>query len=76
MNLFRSKEHIRSWVQFREGTEDGMIPLYDLLKLFSGSYFRSRLDPDWVSRMGEQRKETVSTLMEIGKTGPFWRRPK
>ncbi len=53
-----------------------MIPLYDLLKLFSGSYFRSRLDPDWVSRMGEQRKETVSTLMEIGKTGPFWRRPK
>ena len=76
MNLFRSEEHIRGWVEFREGTEDGIIPLDDLLRLFSGSYFRKRLDPDWVSRMREYMMETRTTLGEIGKTGPFWQRPK
>ncbi len=76
MNLFRSKEPIRSWTQFKEGTEEGIIPLDDLLMLFSVSYFRNRLDPDWVSRMGEYRKEILATLGKIGKTGPFWRRPK
>ena len=76
MNLFRSEEHIRNWAQFKEGTEEGIIPLEDLLKLFSVTYFRKRLDPDWVSQSREYRKELVATLVEIGKTGQFWRRPK
>jgi hypothetical protein len=76
MNLFRSEDHIRSWAQFKEGTEEGILPFEDLLKLFSVSYFRKRLDPDWVSRSREYLKEWVATLIEIGKTGQFWRRPK
>jgi two-component SAPR family response regulator len=76
MNVFRSEDHVRSWAQFKEGTEDGMMPLEDLMKLFSGTYFRRRLDPDWVSRSREYLKEWVGRLIEIGKTGPFWRKPK
>jgi len=76
MNLFRSEDHIHSWAQFKEGTEEGIIPLADLVKLLSVTYFRKRLDPDWVSRSREYLKEWVATLIEIGKTGQFWRRPK
>jgi len=76
MNLFQSEEHIHNWAQFKEGTEEGIISLENLLRLFSGSYFRRRLDPDWVFRSREYSKEWVKTLIEIGKTGQFWRRVK
>ncbi|UCH21368.1 MAG: hypothetical protein JSU83_23190 [Deltaproteobacteria bacterium] len=76
MNLFRSEEHIRNWVGFESDTEEGIIPLPDLVRLFSGNYFRRRLEPDWVSRSREYGREMVETLKEIGKTGPFWQLKK
>ncbi|MEJ2165535.1 MAG: hypothetical protein P8X90_08395 [Desulfobacterales bacterium] len=76
MNLFRSEEHIRSWSGFKPGTEEGIIPLGDLATLFSGNYFRRRLDPDWVSRSRDYAREMVKTFAEIGKTGPFWQRSR
>jgi hypothetical protein len=72
MNLFRSEEHVRSWDRFDAGSEEGIISLADLVVLFSGNYFRRRLDPDWVSRSGEYAMEMVATVQKIGKTGPFW----
>jgi len=57
---------------FDASTEDGIILLPDLMKLFSGSYFRKRMDPDWVSHSREYAGEMVATMIEIGKTGPFW----
>ncbi len=76
MNLFRSEDHVRGWASFKEGTEEGMVPLADLVKLFSGSYFRNRLQPDWVSRSREYIKEMLGTLKELGMAGPFWKRPQ
>ena len=76
MNLFRSEEHIRNWPRFDSATEEGMVPLDDLVKLFSGNYFRRRMDGDWVSNSRDYAREMVETLKEIGKTGPFWLRPK
>jgi len=76
MNLFRSEEHIRNWTRFDPASEEGIIPLQDLVKLFSGNYFRRRMDQDWVSRSREYAREMVETLKEIGKAGPFWLRPK
>ena len=76
MNLFRSEEHIRNWARFDSATEEGIIALADLVKLFSANYFRRRLDPDWVSRSREYGREMAAVLVKIGKTGPFWRRPK
>ena len=76
MNFFRSEEHVRNWARFDAETEDGIVPLADLVKLFSGNYFRRRLDPDYLSHSREYAREMAKTLGEIGKTGPFWRRPK
>ncbi len=76
MNLFRSEEHIRNWPRFDPATVEGILSLSDMVKLFSGIYFRRRLDPDWVSHSREYVKEMVTTLAELGKTGPFWKRPK
>jgi hypothetical protein len=76
MNFFRSEEHIRNWPRFDPATAEGILSVPDLVKLFSGSYFHRRLDPDWVSHNKEYVREMVSTLAELGKTGPFWKRPK
>ncbi|MEE9613129.1 MAG: hypothetical protein V3W19_17870 [Desulfatiglandales bacterium] len=76
MNLFRSEEHIRNWARFDSAAEEGIVPLGDLVKLFSGNYFRRRLDPDWVTNSRGYAREMVATFKEIGKTGPFWMRPK
>ena len=76
MNFFRSEEHVRNWARFDPSTVDGIIPLLDLVKLFYGPYFRRRMDLDWVSRRQEYAREMIATMAEIGKTGPFWKRPK
>jgi len=76
MNLFRSEDHIRSWAKFKEGTEEGIMPLEDSLKLVSVGLFRKRLDPDYVSQRQGYIKEFVATLVEMGKSGQFWRKPK
>ncbi len=76
MNCFRSEEHVRNWASFVAGTEEGMTPLPDMMKLFSGTYFKKRMDEDYVSHMFEYGRDMVQTLKELGKTGPFWKRPK
>jgi hypothetical protein len=76
MNFFRSEEHLRNWVGYDPATKEGIFPLADLVKLFSGNYFRRRLDKDWLSRSREYAREMAGTLRDIGKTGPFWFKPK
>ena len=76
MNFFRSEEHIRNWVRFDPATAEGIIPLPDVVKLFSCEYFRRRLDPDYFSKRLNYRAELLKTLKEINKTGPFWQQPK
>ena len=60
----------------QKASEEGIVPLQDLVKLFSGNYFRRRMDQDWVSHSREYAREMVATLKEIGKAGPFWLGPK
>jgi hypothetical protein len=76
MNLFRSEEHVRNWASYVEGTEEGITPLPDMVKLFSTPYFKRRMDENYVSRMFEYAREMIPTMKEINKTGPFWKRPK
>ena len=72
MNLFRSEEHIKNWVQHDPAAEEGILPLPDLVKLFSGNLFQRRLDPDYVSQCGKYMQEFLAELAELGKTRPFW----
>jgi hypothetical protein len=73
MNLFRSEEHIRNWARFAPTTEEGILPLADVAKAFSGNFFRKRLDPDYVSRSKEYLGEFLAEIAELAKTRPFWR---
>jgi hypothetical protein len=72
MTFFRSEEHLRNWALFKPGTEEGIISLPDLIKLFSGNMFRRRLDPDYLFHLREYGIDFINTLQEIGKVGPFW----
>ena len=76
MNLFRSEEHIRNWAQFDPAAEEGIVPLENVVKLFSGNYYRRRMDGDWVSRSREHARDMVATLKELGMSGSFWRTRK
>jgi len=73
MNLFRSEEHVRNWSGFKPDTDEGIIALGDLVKLFSGNYFRRRLDDNWVSR---SREYAIELGKEFAKRGPFWQLQK
>ena len=73
MNLFRSEEHLRSWSLYDPDSADGIMPLADYATLFSAGLFRERLQPDYVMRLPQLMPEWVTTLVKLGKTGPFWR---
>jgi hypothetical protein len=75
MNFFRSEEHLRTYDRFDPSTQEGIIPLPDAVKLFSIQYFRRRLDPDYFSKRLNYRGEMSEVLKELGKTGPFWKKP-
>ncbi len=72
MTFFRSEEHLRNWAQFDPATKEGIISLSDLVKLFSGSLFKRRMDPDYVSHILEYRAEMVNDLQKLEKAGAFW----
>lgn len=75
MNLFRSEEHVRNWSGFKSGTEEGIIELSAVAKLFSIDGFTRRLDPDYVSNYQKYVKEFISAIGEMGKVRPFWSPP-
>ena len=72
MNLFRSEEHVRNWSGFKSGTEQGIVELSALVKVFSGILFTRRLDPDYVSNFRKYIGEFIAAIGEIGKVRPFW----
>jgi hypothetical protein len=69
MNLFRSEEHVHNWSGFKADTEGGIVSLLDMAKAFSGSFFKRRLDPDYVSHTQEYMMEMVGTWQAMGS---FW----
>jgi hypothetical protein len=71
MNLFRSEEHIRNWARFDSATAEGILPLEDIVRLFSWNMFRRRLEPNYVSNIGEYLGEWLAALAEIAKKRPF-----
>ncbi len=73
MNLFRSEEHVKAWSLYDPASEEAIMPVEDWAKVFGGRMFTNRLDPDYLSRVGEYRGDFGKTLFsELGKTGPFF----
>ncbi len=76
MNLFRSEEHIRNWRRYDPAAEQGILPLQNVVHVFSGKFMQKRLDLDYASHALEYFGETLSLLSEISKSRPFWTPPK
>jgi len=72
MLFFRSEEHRQGWAQFAPEVAEGHIPLSELVKLFSGDYFKRRLDPDYMSHIREYESGFINDLRQIKEAGRFW----
>jgi hypothetical protein len=72
MNLFRSEEHIRNWPHFDASTEEGILPLDDLVHMFSMNFFKHRMDETYVTDSRNYVKEFFAAVAKIGEEKPFW----
>jgi len=72
MNFFRSEEHLRNWSDFDPSTLPGILPLADLMTVFSADFFKRRLDVDYLSKMRQYGGGFVAALKQVGKSGDFW----
>jgi hypothetical protein len=72
MNLFRSKEHVKSWSQFKPGTEAGILTLDNAMRVMSTPRHRDRLRPDYVSTLPATVPAFVQRLLEVSDNSPFW----
>jgi hypothetical protein len=65
MNLFRSEEHIRNWVRYDPAAKQGILPLENIVKVFSGKFFQKRLGLDYASHAQEYFGEVLPILSGI-----------
>ena len=75
MNLFRSEEHIRNWSRYDPAAEQGILPLENIVTVFSGKFMQKRLDSNYASHALGYFSEVISMMSEIAKTRPFWTPP-
>jgi len=69
MLLFRSEEHVATWLGGRTpGATISVTTLSDL----ANAWWSDRLDPDWRPRTRDQNQAILDGL---GLTGPFWTFP-
>ena len=66
MNLFRSEEHLASWLGDR--TPGAVLPVTTLAAL-AGAWWGDRLAAGWRPHTREQNQ---AILDRLGLTGPFW----
>ncbi|MDH3296539.1 MAG: hypothetical protein OER95_19635 [Acidimicrobiia bacterium] len=71
MNLFRSEEDVRHWSQFDPATSEGILPLDELVELFSVDHFTRRLETDYIAS-GLHGNTLIAAVTELAKTKPYW----
>jgi hypothetical protein len=69
MNLFRSEEHVESWLGGR--SRGATIPV-TVLSALGHAWYSDRLAPAWRPR---SREHSQAILDGLGLTGDFWRLP-
>jgi hypothetical protein len=72
MNLFRSEEHAKHWLDYDPVSAESIMSLSNWATAFSGPLHRNRLRPDYLSRLHEYASALFSSLKKLGKEGPFW----
>jgi len=74
MNLFRSEEHVRRWADFDPESADGIKPVRELVRAFSGPLFTQRLSAEYLKRVQEWLPGLVADLDRLDASGAdAWR---
>lgn len=76
MNLFRAEETLYQWSQTDIAEGGGVMRIDQILALFGGQVFRRRLEPDYLSRVPEYRRELGSIMANVGLIGPAFMPPR
>ena len=76
MNLFACEDNVLQWSQSDPESVAGIRPLEDWLAIFATDLFKRRLDPDYLHKMLDYRKQMGAVMVERGMTGPWFMRPK
>ena len=63
---------MKNWSLYNPDSEDSIMPLADWMRLVNVGLWRNRMQPDYLARVGEYRAEFLTTVHQMGKTGPFW----
>ena len=69
MNLFRSEEHIETWLS---GRASGTTLRVEELSALAHAWWADRFSPQW---QPHTRDENQAILDELGLVGEFWRLP-
>ncbi len=72
MNLFRAEEHAKNWSGGRRVAAGGLLPLNDILTIFSAPNYRQRLNGRYISALPELRKTQLETIERVTGGHPFW----
>jgi len=72
MNLFRSEEHVKNWLQYDPVSAESIMPLSNWALAFNGPLHRNRLQPDYLIHVKDYAAEMFKYLKKLGKEGPFW----
>jgi hypothetical protein len=73
MNFFRSEDHARRSADFSPDAEGGLLPLRDVMSIFSAPAFRERRNGRYMSRRPALRAELLATVKAVTNNHPFWR---
>lgn len=63
---------MRNWVDFQPGTEEGILPLADVLAIMSTSRHREKLNGKYISSASGYGPAFLQRLKEVAGTSPFW----
>ncbi len=69
MNLFRSEEHVRRWLE-ASGWESGTTITSATMCELAHRWWETRVADDWRPR---DRDKSQAILDDLGLTGDFWR---
>jgi hypothetical protein len=72
MNLFRSKENAQGWLEFKPGTEDGILSLTIAADLMSTPRHRDRLNPQYVSNAADAAATFLAHRSKLTSGSPYW----
>ena len=73
MNLFRSKEDVITWSEFKPGTKDGILPIAICADLLSTPRHSGRLNPQYVSTAPDTTGPPSSyTCPQVTEGSPYW----